>query len=174
MRRPAAAQLFGQLLGDNLKMTRKPVTDPGRPSRYSPSELENKLGSRILPGVDGRGGRSHPDRNIRVTRLLGHYLYDMEGVAPQPLTLVEKGVLKNFLLTRTPVFKEYPGSNGHARMTGSYGTRSPGFGNLFIRASQTTPAADMKKKLIDLCRAEQQAVRHSDPEAGLSLHGVDR
>jgi TldD protein len=84
--------------------------------------------------------------------LLGHYLYDMEGVAPQPLTLVEKGVLKNFLLTRTPVFKEYPGSNGRARMTGSYGTRSPGFGNLFIRASQTTPAAGMKQKLMDLCK----------------------
>ena len=50
------------------------------------------------------------------------------------------------------MFKDYQGSNGHARMTGSYGTRSPGFGNLFIRASQTTPAADMKKKLIDLCR----------------------
>ncbi len=47
--------------------------------------------------------------------LLGHYLYDMEGVAPQPVTLVEKGVLKSFLLTRTPVFKDYPGSNGHAR-----------------------------------------------------------
>jgi TldD protein len=76
----------------------------------------------------------------------------MEGVAPHPLTLVERGVLKSFLLTRTPVFKDYPGSNGHARMSGSYGTRSPGFGNLFIRASQTTPAADMKKKLIDLCR----------------------
>ena len=46
---PAAAQLFGQVLGDNLKLTRKPVTDPGRPSHYSPSELENRIGSRILP-----------------------------------------------------------------------------------------------------------------------------
>jgi len=147
----AAAQLFGQLLGDNLKMTRKPVSDPGRPSRYSPSELENKVGSRILPDwmdvVD-----DSTQTEYRGHTLLGHYVYDMEGVAPQPLTLVEKGVLKNFLLTRTPVFKEYPGSNGHARMSGSYGTRSPGFGNLFIRASQTTPAADMKKKLIDLCK----------------------
>lgn len=148
---PAAAQLFGQLLGDNLKVTRKPVTDPGRPSRYSPSELENKIGSRILPEwmdvVD-----DPTQTQYRGHMLLGHYLYDMEGVAPQPLTLVEKGVLKTFLLTRTPVFKNYPGSNGHARMTGAYGTRSPGFGNLFVRASETTPAADMKKKLIDMCR----------------------
>ena len=148
---PAAAQLFGQLLGDNLKVTRKPVTDPGRPSRYSPSELENKLGSRILPEwmdvVDDPTQTQYQGH-----MLLGHYLYDMEGVAPQPLTLVEKGVLKSFLLTRTPVYKDYTGSNGRARMTGAYGTRSPGFGNLFIRVSQTTPAADLKKKLIDLCR----------------------
>jgi hypothetical protein len=148
---PAAAQLFGQLLGDNLKLGRKPVSDPGRPSRYSPSELENRLGSRILPEwmdvVDDPTQTEYKGRT-----LLGHYLYDMEGVAPQPLTLVEKGVLKNFLLTRTPVFKEYPGSNGHARMTGPYGTRSAGFGNLFIRVSQTTPAAGMKQKLMDLCK----------------------
>jgi hypothetical protein len=148
---PAAAQLFGQLLGDNLKLTRKPVTDPGRPSHYSPSELENKIGSRILPDwmevVDDPTQTQYQGHT-----LLGHYLYDMEGVAPQPLTLVEKGVLKAFLLTRTPVFKDYPGSNGHARMSGPYGTRSPGFGNLFIKATQTTPAAGMKQKLIDLCR----------------------
>jgi hypothetical protein len=148
---PAAAQLFGQLLGDNLKITRRPVSDPGRASHYSPSELENKVGSHILPEwmdvVDDPTQTEYKGHT-----LLGHYVYDMEGVAPHPLTLVEKGVLKSFLLTRTPVFKDYPGSNGHARMSGSYGTRSPGFGNLFIRASQTTPAADMKKKLIDLCR----------------------
>ena len=148
---PAAAQLFGQLLGDNLKLGRKPVSDPGRPSRYSPSELENRLGSRILPEwmdvVDDPTQTEYKGHT-----LLGHYLYDMQGVAPQPLTLVEKGVLKNFLLTRTPVFKEYPGSNGHARMTGPYGTRSAGFGNLFIRVSQSTPAASMKQKLLDLCK----------------------
>lgn len=153
---PAAAQLFGQLLGDNLKITRKPVTDPGRPSRYSPSELENKIGSRIFPEwmdvVD-----DPTQTEYRGHTLIGHYLYDMEGVAPKPLTLVEKGVLKTFLLTRTPVFKDYTGSNGHARMLGSYGTRAPGFGNLFIRASQTTPAADMKQKLIDMCKQANKA-----------------
>jgi hypothetical protein len=149
---PAAAQLFGQLLGDNLKITRRPVSDPGRPSRYSPSELESKVGTRILPEwmdvVDDPTQTQYQGHT-----LLGHYIYDMEGVAPKPLTLVEKGVLKNFLLTRTPVFKDFPGSNGHARLTGRYGARAPGFGNIFVRASQTVPAADMKKKLIDLCRA---------------------
>jgi len=174
---PAAAQLFGQLLGDNLKMTRKPVSDPGRPSRYSPSELENKIGSRILP--DWMDVVDDPTQTqYQGHTLLGHYLYDMEGVAPQPLPLVEKGVLKSFLLTRTPLFKEYPGSNGHARMTGAYGTRSPGFGNLFIRVSQTTPAADMKKKLMDLCRQANKPygilVRKLDYPSTASIDELER
>ena len=147
----AAAQLFGQLLGDNLKITRKPIVDPGRTAPYIPSELENRIGSRILPEwmevVD-----DPTQADWRGHTLLGHYQYDMEGVAPKPLALVEKGVLKTFLLTRTPVIKGFASSNGRARMPGSFGTRAPGFGNMFVRASQTTPAADMKKRLIELCQ----------------------
>jgi TldD protein len=152
---PAAAQLFGQLLGDNLRPPRKPVSDPGRVPPIVPSELENRVGSRILPEwmdvVDDSTQTKLGDRT-----LLGHYLFDIEGVAPQPVKLVDKGVLKTFLLTRTPVFKDYPGSNGHARLSGPFGEQSPGFGNLFVRASQTTPAAQMKQKLIDLCKQQNK------------------
>ncbi len=45
----AAAQLFAQVLGDNLKVTRKPVTDAGRTPPYLPSEFENRMGARVLP-----------------------------------------------------------------------------------------------------------------------------
>jgi len=75
---PAAAQLFGQLLGDNLKITRRPVSDPGRPSRYSPSELESKVGTRILPEwmdvVDDPTQTQYQGHT-----LLGHYVYDIEA-----------------------------------------------------------------------------------------------
>ncbi|HTA42327.1 MAG TPA: metallopeptidase TldD-related protein, partial [Bryobacteraceae bacterium] len=147
----AAAQLFGQLLGDNLKITRKPIADPGRTAPHVQSELENRIGSRILPEwMDVVDDPTQAD--WRGHTLLGHYQYDMEGVAPNPLALVEKGVLKTFLLTRTPVVKGFNVSNGRARMPGSFGDRAPGFGNMFVRASETIPAADMKKKLIELCQ----------------------
>ncbi|HUA20594.1 MAG TPA: metallopeptidase TldD-related protein [Bryobacteraceae bacterium] len=147
----AAAQLFGQMLGDELKVTRKPIADPGRTVPYVPSELENRIGSRILP--DWMSVVDDPTQTAwHGQTLLGHYLYDMEGVAAQPVTLIDKGILKNFLLTRTPVYKDYPGSNGHARLPGSYGARAPGFGNLFVRSSEAKPAADMKKLLIQMCR----------------------
>ena len=65
---PAAAQLFGQLLGDNLKITRRPVSDPGRPSRYSPSELESKVGSRAFCRSGWTWWMIPPKRNIKATR----------------------------------------------------------------------------------------------------------
>ena len=39
---------------------------------------------------------------------------------PKPLRLVEKGVLKSYLLTRQPV-RGFEGSNGRARLPGSFG-----------------------------------------------------
>ncbi len=147
----AAAQLFGQLLGDNLKIMRKPVVDAGRTAPYVPSELENRIGSHILPEwmdvVD-----DPTQTEWRGHTLLGHYLYDIEGVKPAPLPLIEKGALKSFLLTRTPVLKSFDSSNGRARMTGSYGADEPGFGNLFVHATETVSLPDLKKKLVDLCR----------------------
>jgi len=173
---PAAAQLFEQLLGDNLKLTRKPIADPGKVPPMLASELENRVGSHILPEwMDVVDDSTQTEFGGHT--LLGHYLYDVEGVAPQPVTLVEKGVLKTFLLTRTPVLKGYTGSNGHARFTGSFGDRAPGFGNLFIRASQTTPAAGMKQKLIDMCKERNKAygilIRKLDiPGSAAGAHAV--
>ncbi len=147
----AAAQLFGQLLGDNLKLQRKPVPEPGRPAPFLQSELESRAGARILPEwidiVDDPSQKEYAGQ-----RLLGAYEYDLEGVKVKPLTIVEHGVLKDFLRTRTPALKGFEGSNGHARLPGSYGEDSPGIGNLFVRASRTLSAAQMKSKLLELVK----------------------
>lgn len=174
---PAAAQLFGQLLGDNLKIMRKPVAEPGRPLPYAESELENRLGSRILPEwmdvVD-----DPTQTEWRGHALFGNYQFDMEGVSPKPLTLIEKGVLKTFLFTRTPVLKGFEGSNGRARMPGAFGARSPGAGNLFVRATQTASAPDLKKKLMDLCKERNKPygmlVRKLDYPSSASLEELRR
>jgi hypothetical protein len=74
---------------------------------------------------------------------------DDEGVPDQKMQLVEKGVLKDFLRTRQPV-RGYSDSNGHARVNGSYGAEGATPTNLVIRASETSPISELKKKLIDL------------------------
>lgn len=148
----AAAQLFAQVLGDNVKVSRRPVTDPGgRTPPQVVSELESKIGSRILPEwmdvVD-----DPTQKEWRGRPLVGFYHTDMEGVAGAPVQIVEKGVFKNFLLTRTPVKGVPAASNGHARLSGNYGARSAAISNMFVRASQTKPLADLKKQLIEMCQ----------------------
>ena len=173
----AAAQLFGQLLGDNLKVDRRPVSEPGRSIPFLESELESRIGSRILPEwMDVVDDPTQTDYEHQA--LLGHYEYDLQGVAPKPLTLVDHGVLKDVLRTRTPVIKGLEGSNGHARFPGSYGTYAPGFGNLFIRATQTAPEAAMKSKLIEMCKQRNKpyclVVRKLDWPSSASLGELRR
>lgn len=146
----AAAQLFAQLLGDNFRVPRRPVSDPGRQISFMPSEFEGRVGSRVLPEwMDVVDDPTQTEWHGH--QLAGHYLFDMEGVRPQPVLLVEKGVLKNYLMTRQPI-KGFSGSNGHARLPGSFGARSATIGNLFIKATTTKPDADLKKQLIDMCK----------------------
>jgi hypothetical protein len=83
--------------------------------------------------------------------LFGYYTVDMEGLAPQRLVLVDKGILKGFLLSRQPV-KGFEASNGHARLPGSFGAKTAGFGNLFVSASESLPAAELRKKLMAICQ----------------------
>ena len=173
----AAAQLFGQLLGDNLKIGRKPVAEPGRPVPYLPSELENRVGARVLPEwmdvVD-----DPTQTEWRGQTLFGHYLYDMEGVAPKPLALIEHGVLKSFLLSRTPALKGFETSNGRGRMPGPFGTASAGYGNLFVKASGGVPAADLKKKLIEMMKQRNKPygilVRKMDWPSSASIDELRR
>ncbi len=81
------------------------------------------------------------------TSLNGYYLYDDEGVKARPVTVVDKGILKTFLMSRSPI-DGFPQSNGHGR-------RSPGAeivsrqSNLFVQSSKQVSDAELRKMLID-------------------------
>ena len=81
--------------------------------------------------------------------LLGAYTYDEQGVPAKPLTIVENGILKNLLTTRVPV-KNVPNSNGRARS--NFGR--PFISNLFVQAKDGKSFDDLKKELLDSCRAQ--------------------
>jgi TldD protein len=146
----AAAQLLAQMVGDNLYVPRKPMADPGRNVNFLPSEFETKIGSRVLPEwMDVTDDPSQATWNGKP--LVGCYLFDLEGVPPKPVAVIEKGILKSFLMTRQPV-KGFASSNGHARLGGSYGANRAAIGNLFVKTSQATPLADLKKRLIQMAQ----------------------
>jgi len=146
----AGAQLFAEVLGRNLATTRRPVMDPGRGGSLPVSELEGRQGSRILPEwfdvVDDPTQKEWQGHS-----LLGSYEVDREAVAPRPLVLVEKGVLKTFFTTRQPL-AGFSGSNGRARLPGGFGANAAAMSNLFVRATETVPVGNLKKKLIEMCQ----------------------
>jgi hypothetical protein len=86
-------------------------------------------------------------------------------------------VLKSYLLTRQPV-RGFDASNGRARLPGAFGASTATFGNLFVRSSETVPAADLKKKLIELCTARSKPygviVRKMDFPSSASLDEARR
>ena len=146
----AAAQLFAQLLGDNVRVPRKPLAEPGRNVNFLPSEFETKLGSRVLPEwMDVKDDPTQSSWDAKP--LAGYEQFDMEGVPEKPVSLIENGALKNFLTTRQPI-KNSADSNGHARLPGSYGAYSAAITNLFVTAHQTSSLADLKKRLIEMCK----------------------
>jgi len=137
---------------------------------------DSRQGARILPEwfdvVDDPTQKEWHGRP-----LFGSYEVDREGVAPGPLSLVEKGVLKTFLLTRQPELG-FAGSNGRARLPGSFGANGAAIGNLFVRARETVPAADLKKKLIEMCQQRNKPygmiVRRMDFPSSASFQEVRR
>ncbi|MBZ0187439.1 MAG: hypothetical protein K8F91_14425, partial [Candidatus Obscuribacterales bacterium] len=80
-------------------------------------------------------------------RLNGTYKYDDEGVPSQKVALVENGVLKTFLMSRSPV-EGFPKSNGHGRCAPG---RDPvaRMGNLLVESEKTVPYPELKEMLIE-------------------------
>jgi TldD protein len=110
----AAPQLVKRLLGDQIAGTPPPRTTQAGSDDDDQSALAGKLGQKvaspILSAADdpllaaGPGGAA----------LFGAYKIDDEGVPAQRVSIIEHGVLKSLLMSRTPR-REIAHSNGHAR-----------------------------------------------------------
>jgi TldD protein len=83
--------------------------------------------------------------------LHGSYEFDSEGSPARRVPLVEKGVLRDFLMSRWPV-KGFPATNGHGRA--DWRSHATGrMANLIVQADGAVPLADLQQKLLALVRA---------------------
>lgn len=80
------------------------------------------------------------------TDLSGYYEFDDEGVKAQRVSLVQNGILKTFLMGRSPI-KGFVKSNGHGRAQPGTGAVSRQ-GNLIVQASKTVTKAELRRLLI--------------------------
>src|SRR5262252_1169468 len=103
--------------------------------------------------------------------LNGHYAFDDDGIPAQKVSVVERGILKNFLMSRSPI-SGFENSNGHGRKAPGY--RSVGRqGNLIVQAANTVPEAKLRAMLIDEAKKQGKSfgLLFKDISGGFTMTG---
>ncbi|HBA61366.1 MAG TPA: hypothetical protein DCZ92_11240, partial [Elusimicrobia bacterium] len=102
----AAGVYFHEIIGHRLEGHRQKLEDSGQ-------TFAKKVGQKVTSDIV----TLYDDPNLKEFNgvpLRGYYRYDDEGVRAQRVSLVEDGVLKGFLMNRSPI-RGFPVSNGHGR-----------------------------------------------------------
>jgi len=141
----ASTAVFERLLAHNVLGIRP---DPGNPGRTT-GEFASYFKSRVLPDfltvVDDPRAKKMDD-----VTLAGDYDVDDEGVSAHSVTVIDKGVLTNYLVGREPI-RDFPHSNGRGRTALAAAPRAQ-ISNLIVKASNALSFEDLKKKLIQMCK----------------------
>jgi TldD protein len=175
----AAAPLLAEVLGPNLNGARppiafRPVMEQFLSNIGGKSDWVGRLGARVLPTnvtiVDDPSAK-----DFKGTPLIGGYAVDEEGVRAAKVAPIEKGVLKQLLMSRRPG-PDSNESNGHGRAA-FLSDAKPSMSNLIFSSAETVPPAELKKKFIEACKAEKleycMVVREMDNPAISLLHQDD-
>ncbi|MCM3879045.1 MAG: TldD/PmbA family protein [Vicinamibacterales bacterium] len=140
----AAGVFFHEIFGHRVEGNRQRNIDDGQ-------TFAGKVNQPILPSF--LSVEFDPTlKKVGNVELMGHYVYDDQGVKGQRVTVVDKGVLKTFLLDRAPV-KTFNKSNGHGRA-------EPGFlpvsrqSNLLVESSRTMPNEELMNQLRQEARKQ--------------------
>jgi len=86
-------------------------------------------------------------KDFEGTMLNGSYLYDDEGVKARRVPVVENGVLKTFLMSRSPI-DGFPNSNGHGRRAAGAEVVSRQ-SNLFVESTKRVSDPELRQMLIE-------------------------
>lgn len=112
-------------------------------------------------------------RRVEGIELNGHYLFDDEGVPAQRADLVVDGVLRTFLMSRSPT-RGITRSNGHGRreMGRPIVARQ---GNLIVDPSVRVPVPELKSRLLAEVRRQRApyGLRFREVEGGYTTTDRD-
>jgi TldD protein len=140
----ASAVFFHEVFGHRAEGFRQKDIDEGQ-------TFTSKIGERIMP--DFISIKDDPTEvSLNGQMLLGNYPFDDEGVPSENVQLVDHGVLKTFLMSRSPLVN-VPNSNGHGRRQLGY-VPVARQGNLIVSSTNGVPFAQLRQKLIDLVKQQ--------------------
>jgi TldD protein len=136
----AAGVFFHEIFGHRVEASRQRSADDGQTfaSRIGQPVLPAFLSVVFDPTLKKVGG----------VELMGHYVYDDEGVKARRVTVVDKGVLKTFLVDRAPT-RDFARSNGHGRAEPGYLPVSRQ-SNMLVESSKSVS----NDKLMEMLREE--------------------
>jgi len=144
----ASTEMFAQLLAPELSSYRAGLAEQ-RPN--TASVLSDRLNRPVLPShlsvVD-----DPTQQAIGNQPLMGSYKVDDQGVPSRRVSLIERGVLKDLLMSRRPR-KEIQQSNGHGRAS-LFGRTSAHISNLFVQSANGKSYDELKQELIAQCQTQ--------------------
>lgn len=152
----AAGVFFHEIFGHRVEGHRQKNTNDAQTfgKRVNQPVLPAFINVAFDPTLQKRGN----------TELMGHYVYDDEGVKARRVNVVEKGVLKTFLLGRAAL-RAFPQSNGHGRAEPGYVPVSRQ-SNLVVESSQSVSADNLTNML------REEAKRQGKP-FGLLFENIE-
>jgi len=157
----ASAVFFHEIFGHRVEGQRQKNEDEAQ-------TFKKRVNEKVLP--DNFSVVFDPTlKRVGSVELMGAYRYDNEGVAARPVTVVDHGVLKSFLMSRAPI-DGFPASNGHGR--GQPGLAPVGRqSNLVVQVAHPLTQAQLKQMLIDQIKRESKpyGLIFDDIEGGFTI-----
>jgi TldD protein len=159
----ASGVFFHEIFGHRIEGHRQKDVEEGQ-------TFAKKIGQEVLPSfitiVDNpsRQRFGHVDLN-------GFFEFDDECVAAQPARIVENGVLKTFLMSRSPT-RGFNKSNGHGRRQAG-ATVVSRQGNLTVESAKQVPFDKLRTMLIDECKKQDKpyGLLFADISGGYTMTG---
>jgi predicted Zn-dependent protease len=159
----AAGVFFHEIFGHRVEGSRlKQETDA--------QTFKKKIGEPVLP--KHLSVTFDPTQKyFQQTPLAGTYSFDDEGISAQRVEVVKNGILKNFLMSRTPI-EGFSHSNGHGRASAGYSSVSRQ-SNMFIDSSQKFSEEELINKLKKETKAQgkEYAYYFKDVSGGFTNTG---
>ena len=159
----ASGVFFHEIFGHRMEGHRQKSEREGQ-------TFTKKVGEQILPEFIS----VYDDPTIadfKGTDLRGYYRYDDEGTLAQRVMLVENGVLRNFLMSRSPI-ENFQTTNGHGRRQYGYDVVSRQ-GNLIIKSTKAVSYERLRELLIEECQKQEKpyGLIFDDISGGFTMTG---
>ena len=159
----AAGVFFHEVLGHRLEGHRLKSEDEGQTFKGKVDEavLPEAFSIVFDPTLPVIGG----------VDLAGAYTFDNQGVPARRLPVIEDGLFKNFLMSRTPI-EGFESSNGHGRKQAGFSPVARQ-SNLLVESSEKLIYSDLEKRLIELLEEQDKpfGLIFEDIQGGFTLTG---